>query len=84
MELGKELGIPKEIIEKAPSAGLWEGQTDEGEMGISYQEIDTYIRLGIAKPDVIARIREAYHKTAHKRQLPYSYGTIDSPVLATL
>lgn len=84
MELGKELGIPKEIIEKAPSAGLWEGQTDEGEMGISYQEIDTYIRLGIAKPDVIARIREAYYKTAHKRQLPYSYGTIDSPVLATL
>ena len=84
VELGKELGIPKEIIEKAPSAGLWEGQTDEGEMGITYKEIDTFIRLGISRPDIIAKIRKAYHKNAHKRQLPYSYGTIDSPVLATL
>ena len=32
--------IPNKIIKKAPSAGLWEGQTDEGEMGISYNEID--------------------------------------------
>ena len=36
-ELAKVLGIPAEIIEKKPSAGLWNGQTDESEMGFSYQ-----------------------------------------------
>jgi NAD+ synthase len=39
-ELAKYLQIPKEIIEQKPTAGLWEGQTDEGEMGFSYQEAD--------------------------------------------
>jgi NAD+ synthase len=38
--LAKELGVPAEIINKAPSAGLWPGQTDEGEMGITYAELD--------------------------------------------
>ena len=40
------MGIPVRIIEKTPSAGLWPGQTDEGEMGISYEELDR-ILLGI-------------------------------------
>lgn len=40
IELAKELGIPSKIIEKIPTAGLWEGQTDEGELGISYAELD--------------------------------------------
>ncbi len=38
--LARELGLPKRIIEKPPSAGLWEGQTDEGELGITYPELD--------------------------------------------
>jgi NAD+ synthase len=42
-KLAKELGIPQEIIDKPPSAGLWEGQTDEGEMGITYKMIDKVI-----------------------------------------
>jgi NAD+ synthase len=41
--LAKELDIPQEIIDKPPSAGLWEGQTDEGEMGITYEMIDKVI-----------------------------------------
>lgn len=41
--LAKELDIPSEIIKKAPSAGLWQGQTDEDEMGIKYAEIDDYL-----------------------------------------
>jgi NAD+ synthase len=39
-QLAEVVGVPKEIIERAPSAGLWEGQTDEGEMGITYRDLD--------------------------------------------
>lgn len=39
-EMAKHLGVPKEIIEKAPSAGLWESQTDEKEFGFSYLDAD--------------------------------------------
>jgi len=42
-ELALFLGIPQQIIDKPPSAGLWEGQTDESEMGISYAELDGYL-----------------------------------------
>lgn len=38
--LAKELGVPKEVIEKAPTAGLWAGQTDESELGAPYSVID--------------------------------------------
>lgn len=40
-EMARELDIPAPILEKPPSAGLWEGQSDEGEIGITYAEIDT-------------------------------------------
>jgi NAD+ synthase len=39
-QLAGDLGVPQEIITKAPSADLWTGQTDEGELGYTYQEID--------------------------------------------
>jgi NAD+ synthase len=38
--LAHELGVPEPIIAKAPSAGLWEGQTDEAEIGLSYEQLD--------------------------------------------
>ncbi|MBM3252037.1 MAG: NAD+ synthase, partial [Candidatus Omnitrophica bacterium] len=38
--LANSLGIPERIIAKPPSAGLWQGQTDEGEMGITYDDLD--------------------------------------------
>ena len=44
VEVAKELGIPETIINKAPSAGLWPGQSDEGEIGMTYAEIDAAIR----------------------------------------
>ena len=47
-ELARFLGIPKQIIDKPPSAGLWEGQTDEGELGFSYEELDRYLASGEA------------------------------------
>src|SRR5690606_5628013 len=45
-ELARELGIPERIITKAPSAGLWAGQTDEGEMGFTYAELERYLSEG--------------------------------------
>ncbi|WP_093135479.1 NAD(+) synthase [Salinibacillus kushneri] len=71
-ELAKELGVPDEIINKAPSAGLWEGQTDEHEMGTTYDNIDKYIR-GESVPEEDKNIIENMHeRTAHKRELPKS------------
>ncbi|HPS66001.1 MAG TPA: NAD(+) synthase, partial [Ignavibacteria bacterium] len=42
-ELAKYLNVPESIINKAPSADLWDGQTDEDEMGIKYKEVDRYL-----------------------------------------
>lgn len=66
-ELAAHLGIPEKIIRKAPSAGLWEGQTDEQEMGFTYASLDRYILSGKAEPDVAARIEQARKISEHKR-----------------
>ncbi len=42
-QLAEEVGIPKPVIEKAPSADLWEGQTDEKELGITYAKLDALL-----------------------------------------
>lgn len=42
-ELGKYLNVPTNILNKPPSAGLWQGQTDEDEMGVTYNEIDAFL-----------------------------------------
>ena len=61
------LGAPESIIKKAPSAGLFEGQTDEQEMGVTYAAIDKYIFTGEAT-DHDREIIERYHRvSAHKR-----------------
>lgn len=44
-QLAKDIGVPKKIIEKIPSAGLWEGQTDEEELGLNYEELDRILPL---------------------------------------
>jgi NAD+ synthase len=68
-EMAKALSVPKEIIEKPPSAGLWEGQTDEDEMGTSYDMIDAYLE-GKEIPDRDKEIIEKLHKRSeHKRSL---------------
>lgn len=69
-EWAKELNVPKEIIDRPPTAGLWEGQTDEDEMGTTYNMIDKYI-LGeeIPKKDKEI-ILNMYNRSQHKRELP--------------
>jgi NAD+ synthase len=72
-ELARELGIPEEIIVKPPSAGLWEGQTDEGEMGITYEELDKVLmaiesgNTGHCDQEALARVRAMMAASQHKR-----------------
>lgn len=66
-DLAAHLGIPERIIQKAPSAGLWEGQTDEQEMGFTYAALDQFILTGQAEPDVASRIERAHRLSEHKR-----------------
>ncbi|MBS1514027.1 MAG: NAD+ synthase [Bacteroidetes bacterium] len=42
-DLARHLNIPKELIEKQPSADLWEGQSDENELGFTYKKVDDYL-----------------------------------------
>jgi len=72
-ELARYLGIPQPIIDKPPSAGLWEGQTDEKEMGITYEELDRYILGGEVAPVVRKRIEQLHGQSQHKRMMPYSF-----------
>ncbi len=69
-ELAVYLGVPQVIIDKAPSAGLWPDQTDEAEMGISYDQLDDYILTGIADPEVKQIIDRMQKRSEHKRRLP--------------
>jgi len=69
-ELAKFLGIPQSIINKLPSAGLWEGQTDEGELGLTYDELDRYLATGEAAAEIKKRIESMIAASEHKRQPP--------------
>ncbi|KYC51502.1 MAG: putative NH(3)-dependent NAD(+) synthetase [Candidatus Methanofastidiosum methylothiophilum] len=68
--LAKSLKVSDRIISKPPSAGLWKGQTDEGELGITYQEIDNYIEGKTVSESVKAKIEELMKKSEHKRNMP--------------
>ncbi len=68
------LQAPQNIIVKAPSAGLFEGQTDEAELGMTYAQIDDYLLYQKGDAAIIQQIDQAYHKSRHKRQMPEIYG----------
>ena len=72
LELARELGVPAPVIRKAPSAGLWLGQTDEAEMGFSYADLEAYLNGG---PEAVAatlavKIERLVSASEHKRRLP--------------
>jgi NAD+ synthase len=85
-ELAEHIGLDQKFIEKQPTAGLWEGQTDEGELGATYSKIDTIMKHIIEKDLDIAeisdktgieeseveRFKQLYEKSKHKRQQPPS------------
>lgn len=74
-DLAREIGVPERIIERPPSAGLWEGQTDEEEMGLSYPVLDEALAAlesgntqGIDDA-VLVRVRAMVAGSEHKRRL---------------
>ena len=85
-QFAKYLGIPEKIITKAPTAGLWETQTDEGEFGFSYKEgdkvlwhhfeegleKDEIIKKGIT-PNVVEKVLKRVRENEFKHRLPYEY-----------
>ncbi|MHA2246377.1 MAG: NAD+ synthase [Candidatus Hodarchaeales archaeon] len=82
-QLGKYLNVPENILSKAPSAGLWEGQTDEAEIGMSYLKLDSilyglerfqtesevadYLQIPVAE---VKEVRTKLYQSEHKRRGP--------------
>lgn len=71
--VGDALGL-SEVVHREPSAGLWDGQTDEGEMGVTYSDISTVMSMGSHCLDngsvslkAYAKIVDMHNKTEHKR-----------------
>jgi len=70
--LARDLGVPPRIIARVPSAGLWIGQTDEEELGCTYDELDRYLDDGpeSVAPATAMKIERLIRSAEHKTQLP--------------
>ena len=73
----EHLGAPRRIIEKAPSAGLYDGQTDEADMGVTYKSIDELLLTGRCAEADMEIIRKYHLSSEHKRRPPLIYGSGD-------
>ncbi len=77
--LARVLDVPEPIITRPPTAGLWPGQTDEGELGITYDELDAILAAldtGIAMSSpasTVARVQRMIAASAHKRAVPPAF-----------
>lgn len=69
-ELAKYLGIPENIINKPPSAGLWLGQTDEGELGFTYRQLDEAILSGTGEARIVEEVKRRKAANNHKLKAP--------------
>jgi len=72
-EFLRYFNVPNSIINKAPSAGLFEGQTDENDMGISYNSIDSFLLHGTVNEHNKAIIEKFHNSSEHKRRMPIEY-----------
>lgn len=77
--VARAIEVPESVITRPPSAGLWEGQTDESEIGISYAELDATM-LAIEKgdtsgidPELVARVQRKIDTSQHKRSAVPSF-----------
>jgi len=74
--LSRQLHIPEHIIHKTPTAGLWPGQTDEGELGITYKQLDDILlrfktkQKQVQPSHLVNKVKSLIKKSQHKRQLP--------------
>ncbi len=66
-EMAKELKLPEVVWTKKPTAALWEGQTDEAELGFSYDEVDKYLKGEEVEETILAKIKKQITITNHKR-----------------
>ena len=73
IEFLRWLNAPGNIAEKAPSAGLFEGQTDEADMGVTYAAIDRFLLTGEAEPQDLEIINRYHSRSGHKRRDPAKY-----------
>ncbi|PIZ95107.1 MAG: NAD(+) synthetase [Candidatus Magasanikbacteria bacterium CG_4_10_14_0_2_um_filter_37_12] len=76
-ELAKYLGVPQEIIDRPPTAGLWEGQTDEDEMGITYDVLDKILMAIENKKSLdefndidVEKVKTMMKNAEHKNKIP--------------
>ena len=82
-QLAKALDIPAEIINKPPSADLWEGQTDEDELGFTYEEVDKLLHLLVDQryrpeecvqagfnPEFVKQVLKKIQRSQYKRVMP--------------
>jgi NAD+ synthase len=69
--LARELNVPDSIVNRTPTAGLWLGQTDESEMGFTYDELERYLRDGAqgVAPALAMKIERLVRASEHKRHL---------------
>ncbi|HHY31671.1 MAG TPA: NAD+ synthase [Firmicutes bacterium] len=81
--LARHLGVPPRIIAKAPSADLWSGQTDEGELGFTYDDVDKLLYLMVDerrkkselvamgfKPEFVDAVQRRVRATRFKARMP--------------
>ena len=82
-QLARHMGVPEKIVAKSPTADLWPGQTDEGELGFTYEEVDKALYALVderrAPEDVIAmgfeeafvrRVQDMVRGSQYKRRMP--------------
>ncbi|WP_082235032.1 NAD(+) synthase [Halobacillus massiliensis] len=69
-EMAEYLGVTEDVINKKPSAELWEGQSDEEEMGITYNAIDAFLRGENISSEDEETLQNLHNKSEHKRQIP--------------
>ena len=83
-QLAAHAGVPRDLVMKTPSAEMWTGQTDEGEMGLDYDTLDAVLALHVdgslstaatvraldVTEELVARVDELYESSKHKRTMP--------------
>lgn len=69
-QLATHLGVPDSIIDKPPSAGIWRGLTDEGELGFTYRELEDYLLVGNTGDGVKDKVDARRRANAHKLRTP--------------
>ena len=70
--LARELGVPSEVVDRTPTAGLWADQSDEADFELTYAELERYLEDGpeAVAPALAMKIERLTRASEHKRQLP--------------